>query len=98
MYLDYEFELRYGFGLETFWTAIIRYFIGAGLENTWATNLDYNYYILLDLEFKKLGLWIWISPVIYLTRLGLENNWKYEFGLQLVNFTWFGLGNTWTVI
>ena len=52
----------------------------------------YNYYILQDLDFKALGLQIWISIVIYLTGFGLES------GIRLLDFTVFGLGNTWTVI
>ena len=50
----------------------IGYFAGARLGNTWTTNLDYNYYIFRDLDFKVPGLWIWISIVVYLTGLGLE--------------------------
>ena len=44
-----------GFRLEIFWTAIIiliRYFTGVRLENTWNTNLYYNYYILWDLDYR----------------------------------------------
>ena len=33
-----------------------RYFTGVGFENTWTTNLDYNYYTLRDLDFKELEL------------------------------------------
>ena len=54
---------------------LIRYFTSFGLENTWTTNLDYNYYILWDSDLKTLGLRIWISIVIYLTGFGLENTW-----------------------
>ena len=38
-------------------------------------NLDYNYYILWDLDFKILRLCIWILIVIYLTGFGLESTW-----------------------
>ena len=55
---------------------VIRYFTGAGLGNTWTTNLDYNYYILQNLEFKVPGLQVWISIVIYLTGLGLKKTWS----------------------
>ena len=51
---------------------------GDGLNNiiyTWTRNLDYNYYILLDLDLKILGLQIWISVVIYFTGFELENTW-----------------------
>ena len=37
--------------------------------------MDYNYYILQGLELKILGLWIWISIVIYHTEFGFENTW-----------------------
>ena len=47
--------------------------------NTWTANLDYNYYILWDMDFKALGLRIWILIVIFLTRLGLENSWTTNF-------------------
>ena len=38
-------------------------------------NLDYNYYILQDLDLKVFDLWYWILIVIYLTKFGLENTW-----------------------
>ena len=47
--------------------------------NTWTANLDYNYYILWDMDFKALGLRIWILIVIFLTGLGLENSWTTNF-------------------
>ena len=61
--LDYEFGLRYilpylywkSFG-QRFIVILIRYFTAAGLGNTWTTSLNYNYYILRDLEFKVPGL------------------------------------------
>ena len=73
-YLDYKFGLRYilldlewkSFG-QRFINILIRYFIGAGLGNTWTANLDYKCYILRDLDFKVPGLRIWFSIVIYLT-------------------------------
>ena len=52
----------------------IRYFTDLGLENTRTTNLDYNYYILRDLDLKIFGLRILILIVIYLTGFGLGNN------------------------
>ena len=68
-----------GFGLEIIWQQFIiihiRYFICAGLEITWTSNLDFNHYILWDLDFKVLGLQIWISIATYLTGFGLENTW-----------------------
>ena len=65
---------------------LIRYFIGAGLGNTWAANLDYNYYILRDLDFKVRGLRIWISIVIYLTRLELELGLRIW--ITIIKFYW----------
>ena len=32
---------------------LIRYFTGVGYKNTWTANLDYNYYILQDSDFKS---------------------------------------------
>ena len=68
-----------GFELEILWTAIynynFRYFTCDWLENTWATNLDYNYYIYRTLVLKILALLILILIVIYLTRFELENTW-----------------------
>ena len=52
---------------------LIRYFSGVGLDDACTTNLDYNYYILRDLDSKILGLRIWISIFIY--GYGLENTW-----------------------
>ena len=43
--------------------------------NTWTAN----YYILWDMDFKALGLRIWISIVNFLTGLGLENTWTINF-------------------
>ena len=62
-YLDCEFGLRYIL-LDLDWKPfgqrliiiLTRYFTGAGLGNTWATNFDYNYYISRDLDFKVPGL------------------------------------------
>ena len=96
--LDYEFRLRYilldldwkSYG-QRFIITLIRYFPGFGFENNWTTNLDYNYFILRDLDFKYLDCclshWIWNSKYL-----------DYDFWLWLLDFTGFGLGNTWTVI
>ena len=66
------------FGLEIFRAAfiiiLIRCFTGVGLENVWTTKVDYNNYILKDLEFKILGLRIGISNIIYLTGLRFESS------------------------
>ena len=59
--LDYEFRLRYilldldckSCG-QRFITTLIRYFPGVGFENNWTAKLDYNYFILWDLDFKYL--------------------------------------------
>ena len=59
--LDYEFGLHY-FLLDLDWKSfgqrfvitLIRYFTGVGFENTRTMNLDYNYYILLDLDLEIL--------------------------------------------
>ena len=80
--LYYEFGLCYilldlewkSFG-QRFVITLIRYFTGVVFENTWTTNLDYNYYILRDLDFKILRLQIWILVIIYLTGFGLESTW-----------------------
>ena len=61
MDLDHEIRLRYilldldrkSYG-QRFITSLIRYFPGVGFENNWTTNLDYNYLILRDLDFKYL--------------------------------------------
>ena len=67
------------FGLKSFGQqviiTVIRYFTGVRLENIWTTNLDYNFYILQDLNLKMFGLWICISIVIYRTGFGLKNTW-----------------------
>ena len=65
------------FGMEIFSTTIshytlIRYFTGVGFENTWTTNMDYDY-IIRNLDLKILGFRIWISMVIYGS--GPENTW-----------------------
>ena len=65
------------FGMEIFSTTIsnytlIRSFTGVGCENTWTTNMDYDY-IIRNLDLKILGFRIWISMVIYGS--GLENTW-----------------------
>ena len=52
---------------------LIRNFTGLALENTRTMNLDYNYYILQELDLKMFGLQILIL-IIYLTGFGLENN------------------------
>ena len=71
-YLDYEFGFHYilleldlkSFGQQFVITLItvFRYFTGVRLENTWTTNLDYNYHILWDLDLKlmnyKFGFWL----------------------------------------
>ena len=59
--LDYEFRLRYilldldwkTYG-QRFITTLVRYFSGVGFDNNWTTNLDYNYFILRDLDNKYL--------------------------------------------
>ena len=73
--LDYEFRLRYilldldwkSYG-QRFIITLIRYFPGFGFENNWTTNLDYNYFILRDLDFKYLDCclshWIWNSKYL----------------------------------
>ena len=50
---------------------LITYLTIVGFENTSTTNLVYNYYILWNLDFKILGLQIWILTVIYLTGFGI---------------------------
>ena len=89
-----------GFGLEILCTAVynitlITYFTGFRFENTLTSNLDYNYYILRNLDFKIFRLWIWISIVVYLTGLGLENTWTTNLDYDVNGF---GLWNTWTVV
>ena len=78
------------------WTAIYNYWrwIGVGFENTWTTNLDYNYYILRHLVFKILRLRIWISIVIYLTGLDLKVLGLRIWIMTNLDFTGFELGNT----
>ena len=40
---------------QRFITTLIRYFpASVGFKNNWTTNLDYNYFILQDLDFKYL--------------------------------------------
>ena len=59
--MDYEFRLRYilldldwkTYG-QRFITILVRYFSGVGFDNNWTTNLDYNYFILRDLDNKYL--------------------------------------------
>ena len=76
--LNHEFGLRYIL-LDLDWKSygfiitLITYFTGVGFENTWTTNLDYNYYILRDLDFKILRLRIWISIVVYLAGFRLQS-------------------------
>ena len=53
-YILLDLDWKY-FG-KPFIITLIRYFIGVGLENTWTMNLDYNYYILLDLDYGISGL------------------------------------------
>ena len=63
-------------GLQNTWITNLDFdchYYGSGLENTRTKNLDYNYYSLWYLDFKAIGLWIWISIVIYVTELELEN-------------------------
>ena len=45
----------------------------------WHWTWTANYYILWDMDFKALGLRIWISIVNFLTGLGLENTWTINF-------------------
>ena len=81
--LDHEFGLGYilldldwkSYGQKSygFIITLITYFTGVGFENTWTTNLDYNYYILRDLDFKILRLRICISIVIYLAGFRLQS-------------------------
>ena len=86
-----------GFGPEIllgqrFIITLIAYFTGVRFQNIWPTNLDYNYYILRDLDFKIIRSQIWISIVIYLAGFELERTYlDYEFGLRLLDFTGFGL-------
>ena len=67
---------------------LIRYFVDAGLGNTWATNLDYNYYILRDLDFKVPGLRFCFSIVIYLTGLGLELGLRIRITIVKLYWIW----------
>ena len=73
LHLDYELRLRYilldfdwkSYG-QQFITTFVRYFpAGIGFENDWTKNLDYNYFILQDLDFKYLdyGVGIWFLSI-----------------------------------
>ena len=83
---------RESFG-QRFIITVIRYSTGVGLENTWTTNLDYNFYILRGLYLKRFVFRL----LFILLDLDLKNL-DYEFGLRLLDSTGFGLGNTWPVI
>ena len=77
---------------------LVRYFTFVGLENTCTRNLNYNYYILQDLDCK---VYTWIMDldqiVIYLTGFGLENTWTMNLGKYYsLDIAGFGFGNTWT--
>ena len=85
---------RKSFG-QQFIITLISYFTGVGLENTWTTNMDYNY-ILQDFCLKIIGLRIWISIVIYGS--GVENTWTTNLDYDYQILTGFGLGNTWALI
>ena len=77
---------------QQFIIAIITYFTGIGFENTWTTNLDYNYYSLQDLDFKILTLQIWLLIVIYLTGFGLESTWTMNLDYNFTGFRLLNLG------
>ena len=67
--LDLEWK-SYG---QRFIITLIAYFTSVGFENTSATNLVYNYYILWNLDFKLLGLQISVTII----RFYWIWTWKY---------------------
>ena len=102
-YLDYKSELCYillnlawkSFG-QQFIITLMSYFTGAGLENTWTMSLDHT-----STEFGLENTWVTdldFDCYFILPDLNLKIPGHYKFGLRLLDFTGFRLGNMWTYL